>query len=95
MITAREISAVVSQYLTGYYLSQETNAAQAGGASHTYELIEGGGWKNAFQYMNRLRASTPADVQRVANTYMRNMRFVVLGDAASVDKNIFTTQAIN
>jgi predicted Zn-dependent peptidase len=35
---------------------------------------------------------TPADVQRVARKYMKNLRFVVLGDATKVDKNLFTVQ---
>jgi predicted Zn-dependent peptidase len=36
-----------------------------------------------------LRAVTPADVQRVARKYMRNIRFVVLGDPKAVDTSIF------
>ncbi|MEJ7617845.1 MAG: pitrilysin family protein [Pyrinomonadaceae bacterium] len=56
-VTAQDLSAIVAQYLTNYYLSQETNAAQAGELA-TYELI-GGGWKNAFQFIDRLRAVAP------------------------------------
>jgi len=33
---------------------------------------------------------TPADVQRVAQKYMRNLRFVVLGNPKSIDTRIFT-----
>jgi zinc protease len=86
-----DITGVVSQYLTNYYLGQETNAAQAGNLAE-YELI-GGGWKNSFDTIARLRAVTPADVQRVSQKYMRNLRFVVIGDPKKVDKAIFTTQA--
>ena len=89
-IETADITGVVSQYLTGYYLDQETNAAQAGELAR-YELI-GGGWRNSIGYLERLRAVRPADVQRVAKTYMRNIRFVVLGDPARVDKNVFTSQ---
>ena len=82
------ISAVVAQYLTSYYLGQETNAAQAGELA-MYELI-GGGWRNSLETIERLRAVTPADVQRVARKYMRNLRFVVIGDPSRIDKNVFT-----
>lgn len=44
-----------------------------------HELI-GSGWRNSFEMISRLSAVTPADVQRVAQKYMRNIRFVVLGD---------------
>ena len=90
-INQQDIASTVQHYLTKYYLSQETNAAQAGELA-TYELI-GGGWRNSLDFLDRLRAVTPADVQRVAQLYMRNMRFVVIGDPASVDKNIFLHQA--
>jgi zinc protease len=85
-----DIKSVVAQYLTNYYLSQETNAAQAAGLAQA-ELI-GGGWRTSLEIINRLRAVTPADVQRVAQKYMRNLRFVVLGNPKAVDTAIFTGQ---
>lgn len=89
-INPRDITAVVSQYLTSYYMGEETNAAQVGELAE-YELI-GGGWRNSFEQLEHLRAVTPADVQRVAKTYMKNIRFVVIGDPASIDRMVFTTQ---
>lgn len=86
-----DISGVVSQYLTTYYIGQETNAAQAANLAE-YELI-GGGWRNSFDTIARLRSVTPADVQRVSQKYMRNIRFVVLGDPQRIDKNVFIGQA--
>ena len=83
-----DITGVVSQYLTTYYLGQETNAAQAANLAE-YELI-GGGWRNSFETIAKLRAVTPADVQRVSQKYMRNIRFVVLGNPAQIDKSVFT-----
>ncbi|HYY58015.1 MAG TPA: pitrilysin family protein [Pyrinomonadaceae bacterium] len=90
-ITTDLITGVVSQYLTSYYMGQETNAAQAGELAQ-YELI-GGGWRNSLVTIERLRAVTPADVQRVARTYMRNIRFVVIGNPDQIDKNVFTIPA--
>jgi len=68
-------------------MEQETNAAQAANLAE-YELI-GGGWRNSFELIARLHAVTPADVQRVAQKYMHNLRFVVLGNPKSVDTKIF------
>jgi zinc protease len=90
-ITTDEITGVVSQYLTSYYMGQETNAAQAGELAQ-YELI-GGGWRNSLVTIERLRAVTPEDVQRVARTYMRNIRFVVIGNPDQIDRNVFTGQS--
>jgi predicted Zn-dependent peptidase len=86
-----DIKAVVAQYLTTYYLGQETNAAQAGELAQ-YELI-GGGWRNSVNFLEKLTAVTPADIQRVSQKYMKNIRFVVLGNPRSVDTGVFTGQA--
>ncbi|MEP6913228.1 MAG: pitrilysin family protein [bacterium] len=83
-----DIQAVVAQYLTSYYMGQETNTAQAGELAQ-YELL-GGGWRNSIGFIEKLSAVTPADVQRVAQKYMRNIRFVVLGNPKSIDTKIFT-----
>jgi zinc protease len=90
-VSADDIHAVIAQYLTTYYLGQETNAAQAGELAQ-YELI-GGGWRNSVDFLEKLNAVTPADIQRVAQKYMRNIRFVVLGNPRSVDTTVFTGQA--
>ncbi|PYS76893.1 MAG: hypothetical protein DMF66_12220, partial [Acidobacteria bacterium] len=90
-VSQDEVKGTAQQFLTRYYLGQETNAAQAGELAQ-YELI-GGGWRNSVVFLERLRAVTPADVQRVANTYMRNLQFVVLGKPQSIDKGVFTQQA--
>jgi len=90
-VSSDDIHAVIAQYLTTYYLGQETNAAQAGELAQ-YELI-GGGWRNSVDFLERLTAVTPADIQRVSQKYMRNIRFVVLGDPKSVDTMVFTGQA--
>ncbi len=83
-----DIHAVVAQYLTTYYLGQETNAAQAGELAQ-YELI-GGGWRNSIDFLEKLTAVTPEDIQRVSQKYMKNIRFVVLGNPRSVETTVFT-----
>ena len=88
LVNDYEISSTVAQSLTNYYLDQETNAAQARELAR-YELI-GGGWRNSFELLSRLRAVTPADVRRVARKYIKNLRFVVIGNPRSIDQAIFT-----
>jgi len=86
-VSGEDIKGVIAQYLTTYYLGQETNAAQAGELAQS-ELI-GGGWRNSTDFLEKLSAVTPADVQRVAQKYMKNIRFVVLGNPKSVDNSVF------
>ena len=88
-----DITSITAQFLTTYYIGQETNAAQAANMAQ-YELI-GGGWRNSLSFLEKLRAVTPAEVQRVSQKYMKNIRFVVLGNPATIDKNVFTGQAGN
>jgi zinc protease len=85
------IDGMAGQFLTNYYLGQETNAAQAGELAR-YELI-GGGWRNSFEFLNRIRAVRSADVAAVVRKYMKNIRFVVIGDPKSIDRNIFVASA--
>ncbi len=87
-VSQSELKATAQQFLTRHYLGQETNAAQAGELAQ-YELI-GGGWRNSAGFLERLRVVTPQDVLRVANTYMRNLQFVVLGKPRSIDMGVFT-----
>ena len=73
--------------MTTYFLGQETNAAQASELAR-YEMI-GGGWRNAFENLNRLRVVKPADVQTVAQKYMKNLRFIVVGNPSAISRSIF------
>jgi predicted Zn-dependent peptidase len=87
-ISQDELKGTVQHYLTRYYLAQETNAAQAGDLAQA-ELL-GGGWRNSAAFMEKISAVTPADVQRVTQKYMHNIRFVVLGNPKSIDTKVFT-----
>ncbi len=82
-----DISGVAGQFLTTYFLGEETNAAQAAELAR-YEMI-GGGWRNAFDYLSHIRKVTAADVQNAARKYMRNLRFVVVGDPAAINRQVF------
>ena len=86
-----DIHSVIAQYLTTYYLGQETNAAQAGELAQ-YELI-GGGWRNSVDFLERLTAVTPADIQRVSQKYMKNIRFAVVGNETALNRAVFVPAA--
>jgi predicted Zn-dependent peptidase len=86
-VDEREISGVTGQFLTTYYIGQETNAAQAAELAK-YELI-GGGWRNSFGFLDKVKQVTPAEVQRVSQKYMKNLRFIVLGEPKAIKREIF------
>lgn len=87
LVDRSEISAVSNYFLTTYYLGEETNAAQAGSLAR-YELA-GGGWKKSYEFIDRIREVKDTDIRRVAQKYLKNIRFVVIGDPAAINRDIF------
>ncbi len=90
-INDETIDGISGHFLTLHFLGQETNAAQAGELAK-YELI-GGGWRNSFDFLDKIRQVTPAEVQAAAQKYMKNIRFVVIGDPKAIDRQIFLPKA--
>lgn len=88
-ISPERLAQSVNVFLTQYWMAQETNMGQAGTLG-TFELV-GGGWRNAEAFPERVRAVTPADIQRVARDYLRNLRFAVIGDPSAIDRELFTS----
>ncbi len=86
-INPETMTGVAGHFLTLYYIDQQSNLAQAGEVAK-YELI-GGGWRNAFNFLDKIREVTPEQVQAAAQKYMKNIRFVVVGDPSKIDKKIF------
>jgi zinc protease len=76
------------QFITEYYLKNETNADQANELARA-ELYEGD-YRNADRFMEELRQVTPADVQRVARKYLVNFRFAYVGDTTKVNRGLLT-----
>ena len=87
LVNESDISGVAGQFLTTYFLSQETNSAQAAELAR-YEL-SGGGWRNSLDFLNQVGKITPQRVKMVSAKYMKNIRFIVLGNPAAVNKDIF------
>ena len=86
-INDQTIDGISGHFLTLHFIGQETNAAQAGELAK-YELI-GGGWRNAFGFLDKIRQVTPAEVQTAAQKYMKNIRFVVIGNPTAINREIF------
>lgn len=74
------------QFITEYYLKNETNADQANELARA-ELYEGD-YRNVGRFMDELRRVTPADVERAAQKYLVNFRFAYVGDTTKVDRGL-------
>lgn len=73
---------LVGQFITDYFLKNETNADQASFLARA-QLYDGD-YRSAGDFVERLRSVTPDDVRRVAVQYMHDTRFGFLGDTAKV-----------
>ncbi|MBK7705736.1 MAG: insulinase family protein [Acidobacteria bacterium] len=87
LVANQEISGVTGYFLTTYYIGEETNAAQ-GGSLARYEL-NGGGWRQTYEFLDKIREVKDTDIRRVAQKYMNNFRFVVIGNPAAINRSIF------
>jgi zinc protease len=83
-ITERGLEQLVQQFITEYFLDNETNADQADFLA-TAQLYQGD-WRKADLFVDELRKVTPDDVRRVARQYMHNVRFAYVGDPGKLDK---------
>ena len=69
---------LVQQFITDYFLKNETNADQATFLARA--ALYDGDYRAANRFVDDLRRVRPEDVRRVAREYMRNFRFVYIGD---------------
>ena len=76
---------LVLQFITDYFLKNETNADQATFLARA-ELYEGD-YRGADRFVDDLRRVRPDDVRRVAREYMHNFRFVYIGDPSKLPKD--------
>ncbi len=78
---------VVQQFITQYFLDNETNADQANFLARA-ELYRGD-YRVASRFVDELRAVSPQDVRRVAERYMKGITFAYVGDPAKVSERSF------
>jgi zinc protease len=70
------------QFITEYFLDNETNAAQADFLARS-QLYEGD-YREADRFVDELKSVTPEAVQRVARKYMKGLRFAYVGDPSKL-----------
>jgi zinc protease len=69
---------LVAQFSTQYFLDNESNASQADFLARA--LLFQGDISAVDRFAQELRSVTPDDVRRVSQRYMKDMRFVYIGD---------------
>lgn len=77
-VDPRGLERLILQFITQYFLDNESGAQQADFLARA-ELYYGD-FRKADRFVDELRAITPADIQRAAVRYMRDVRFVFVGD---------------
>ena len=88
IITRQGLSELVQQFITEYFLSNETNAAQADFLARA-QLYQGD-YRTADQFVSELRNVGPEDIRRVTRLYLRDARFAYVGDTTKVSRSALT-----
>lgn len=83
-IPTEYLAPLVQQFITEYFLDNETTGAQADFLARA-ELYRGD-YRAGERFINDLQAVTGEDVRRVAATWMRNIRFTYIGNPSQVDR---------
>jgi zinc protease len=74
------------QFITQYFLDNETNASQADFLARA-QLYQGD-YRHAMSFVQELKSVTPAAVQAAARKYLRNVHWAYLGDTTKVDRKL-------
>jgi len=85
-VEPRALERLILQFITQYFLDNESGAQQADFLARA-ELYYGD-FRRADRFVDELRAIAPADIQRAALRYMRDVRFVYVGDPSQAPKSI-------
>jgi zinc protease len=86
LIDARGLQRLVQQFITDYFLKNETNSDQATFLARAQ--LYHGDYRAAARFVDNLRAVKPEDVRRVARQYMHDFRFVYLGNPSKVSRQL-------
>jgi zinc protease len=88
MLDPEGLGRLEQQFLTEYFLDNETNDAQASFLARA-ELYRGD-YRLAEKFVDELKSVTPQAVQRVARRYMKGIRFAYVGDPARLHQDLIT-----
>lgn len=78
------LAPLIQQFITEYFLDNETSGAQADFLARA-ELYQGD-YRAGERFVDELRAVTGEDVRRVANEWMRGIRFAYIGNPSQVNR---------
>ena len=76
------------QFLTEYFLDNETNDAQANFLARAQ--LYRGDYRLADEFVDELKSVSPEAVQRVARKYMKGIRFAYVGDPSRLRRDLIT-----
>jgi zinc protease len=80
----------VARWTTNNYMKAETTMSQAVllGRAKIYT----GDWRNGFVSFSKLASVTPEQLLHAAQTYLRNVNWVVVGDTTGIDKGVLLSK---
>ena len=76
------------QFLTEYFLDNETNGAQADFLARSQ--LYRGDYQEAEKFVDELKSVTPEAVRRVAQRYMKGIRFAYVGDPSKLKRDLIS-----
>lgn len=86
LIDREGLDRLVEQFITEYFLKNETNSDQASFLARA--AIYQGDYHAAERFMSDLRRVSPEDIRQVARDYMKNFSFAYVGDPARLDRSL-------
>jgi zinc protease len=86
MIDDDALDQLVEQFITEYFLKNETNSDQASFLARA--AIYQGDYRAADRFVSDLRRIRPQDIRQAARTYMKNFSFAYVGDPARLDRSL-------
>ena len=85
-VTNEGLQRLELQFITQYFLDNETNASQADFLARA-QLYQGD-YRRAMSFVQDLKSVTPDAVQAAAIKYMKNAHWAYLGDTTKVDRRL-------
>ena len=86
IVTSEGLQRLELQFITQYFLDNETNASQADFLARA-QLYQGD-YRHAMSFVQDLKAVTPEAVQAAARKYMKNFHWAYLGDTTKVNRKL-------
>ena len=86
LIDSDGLDRLVEQFITEYFLKNETNSDQANFLARA--AIYQGDYRAAERFVSDLRRVRPDDIRRAARTYMKNFSFAYVGDPSRLDRSL-------